>query len=56
MPFYMNVTGLEELVARMEELPKRGRAVAALGLYEGAKIVADAVSSAVHGIATEEFH
>ena len=55
MPFYMNVTGMEELIARMEELPKRGRDVAALGLYEGAKIVADAVSSAVQGIATEEF-
>ena len=56
MPFYMEVTGLNELVAAMQKLPDKGADVAALALYEGAKVVADSISSAVHGIATEEFH
>ena len=56
MPFYMEVTGLDELTAKMQKLPDKGADVAALALYEGAAIVADAVSGAVHGIATEEFH
>ena len=56
MPFYMEVTGLDELVAKMQKLPDKGADVAALALSEGAAIVADAVSGAVHGIATEEFH
>ena len=56
MPFYMEVTGMDELVAKMQKLPDKGADVAALALYEGAAIVADAASSAVNGIATEEFH
>ena len=56
MPFYMEVTGLNELVAAMQKLPDKGADVAALALYDGAKVVADSISSAVHGIATEEFH
>ena len=56
MPFYMEVTGLDELTAKMQKLPDKGADVAALALYEGAAIVADAVSTAVHGIATEKFH
>ena len=55
MPFYMEVTGMNELIAKMQKLPDKGADVAALALYEGAAIVADAVSNAVHGIATEEF-
>ena len=56
MAFYMEVTGLDELTAKMQKLPDKGADVAALALYEGAAIVANAVSAAVHGIATEEFH
>lgn len=56
MPFYMEVKGLDELAAKMQKLPDKGADVAALALYEGAAIVADAVSSAVQGIATEKFH
>ena len=40
----------------MQKLPDKGADVAALALYDGAKVVADSISSAVHGIATEEFH
>ena len=56
MPFYMEISGMDELAAKMQKLPDKGADVAALALYEGAAIVADAVSGAVHGIATEEFH
>ena len=55
MAFYMEVTGIEELIAKMAKLPDRGADVAALALYDGAAVVADAVSSAVQGIATEPF-
>lgn len=56
MSFYMEVTGFDELFAKMQKLPDKAADAAALGLYEGAAIVADAVSNAVQGIATEEFH
>ena len=56
MAFYMEVTGMDELTAKMQKLPDKGADVAALALYEGAAIVANAVSAAVQGIATEEFH
>lgn len=55
MAFYFEVTGIEELTAKMQKLPDKGADVAALALYEGAAIVADAVSSAVQGIATQPF-
>lgn len=56
MAFYMEITGMDELTAKMQKLPDKGADVAALALYEGAAIVANAVSAAVQGIATEEFH
>ena len=55
MSFSIEITGMEELVAKMNKLPDKGRKVAAQALYEGAGVVADAVSSAVQGIATEPF-
>ena len=56
MSFTLEISGMEALLARMEELEDKGRGVAAQALYEGAGVVADSVSSAVHGIATEKFH
>ena len=56
MSFSFEVTGMEDLVAKMSKLPDKGKSVAAQALYEGAAVVADSVSSAVQGIATEEFH
>ena len=55
MAFSFQVSGMEELTARMEKLPGEALHIAAEGLYEGAGVVADAVSSAVNGIATEKF-
>ena len=55
MSFSIEVSGMEDLIAKMGKLEDKGRDVASLGLYEGARVVADRVSSAVQGIATEEF-
>ena len=55
MAFTFEVSGMEDLIAKMAKLPDKGADVAALALYEGAAIMADAVSRAVQGIATEEF-
>ena len=53
MAFRIQVTGLEELTSKMGKLPENAAKVAAEALYEGAGVVADKVSSAVQGIATE---
>ena len=55
MAYRMEVTGMAELIQKMDKLGEKGQAAASLALYEGARVVADAVSSAVHGIATEPF-
>ena len=55
MPFSIQVEGMNELIRSMEKLPEKAAKVAAEALYEGAGIVADKVSSAVNGIATEPF-
>ena len=55
MAFTFEVSGMEDLIAKMAKLPDKGADVSALALYEGAAIVADAVSSAVQGIRTEPF-
>ena len=55
MPFSIQVEGMNELIRSMEKLPEKAAKVAAEALYEGAGVVADKVSSAVQGIATEPF-
>ena len=55
MAFKIQVTGLAELTSKMGKLPENAAKVAAEALYEGAGVVADKVSSAVQGIATEPF-
>ena len=55
MPFRMDVTGMGELFRALDKLGDKGKAAASLALYEGARVVADAVSNAVEGIATEPF-
>lgn len=55
MAFRIQVTGLAELTSKMGKLPENAAKVAAEALYEGAGVVADKVSSAVQGIATEPF-
>ena len=55
MAYYMNVTGLGELSGMLGKLGSEAQNVAAASLYEGAGVMADSVSQAVHGIATEPF-
>ena len=55
MPFNIRVDGLQDLMRNMNNLPEKATEVAALALYDGAGVVADAVSHAVQGIATEPF-
>ena len=53
--FSFQVEGMEELFSKLKTAEDKSQGIAAQGLYEGAAIVADAVSSAVRGIATEPF-
>lgn len=55
MPFSIQIDGIESLIGNMDRLPQKAADVAALALYEGAGVVADAVSKAIDGIATEKF-
>ena len=55
MPFTMKTTGMDELEKQIGQLGDKGQQMAAVALYEGAGVMADAVSQAVHGIATEKF-
>jgi hypothetical protein len=53
--FSFQVTGMEELFAKLKKAEDKALGVAAMGLYEGAGIVADAVSRGVREISTEPF-
>jgi len=55
MPFSIQWEGADELLRKMDKLPEKAAKIAAKALYEGAGVMADAVSQAVHGIATENF-
>ena len=55
MAYTISTTGMEELEAKLRLAGEAAQGVAAASLYEGAGIVADAVSQAVHGIATSPF-
>ena len=56
MAFSIEVTGMDELEKKLEQLGEKGQQIAAMALYEGAGVVADQVSAAVRGIATEPFY
>ena len=47
--------GMDQLYNAFEKLPDKARKIAAEALYEGAGVMADAVSQAVNEIATEKF-
>ena len=55
MAFTMNTSGMDELTKRLGKLGVKAQEIASLSLYEGAGVMADAVSQAVHGIVTEPF-
>lgn len=55
MSFSMEITGLDELAAAFTKLPEKARKISAEALYEGAGIVADALSKEIEGIQTAPF-
>ena len=55
MPYKVSTAGNDELTQMLESLGTAAQSVASVGLYEGAGVMADSVSRAVQGIATEPF-
>lgn len=53
--FTFQVDGMQELFQKLKKAEDKSLGIAAMGLYEGASIVADAVGKAVQGIRTEPF-
>lgn len=53
--FSFTVEGMDELFDKMKQLEEKSLGIAAQGLYEGAGIVADAVSKEINAIRTEPF-
>ena len=53
--FTFQVQGMQELFSKMKKAEEKSLGIAAMGLYEGAGIVANAVSKEVQGISTEPF-
>lgn len=51
----IHVEGMQQLYNAFDKLPAKAQKIASEALYEGAGVVADAVSRAVQGIATEPF-
>ena len=56
MPYNVTTAGNDELTQMLESLGNAAHGVASAGLYEGAGVMADAVSRSVRGIDTEPFH
>lgn len=55
MAYTMKTDGMDDLTQMLDRLGNAAQGVASKGLYEGAGVMADAVSRAVEGIATEPF-
>ena len=55
MAYQVSTEGLDELRQALGSVGDAAQDVAGASLYEGAGVLADAVSQAVHGIATEPF-
>lgn len=53
--FSFEVDGLDNMIQKFGKIPETAGKIAAEALYEGAGVMADAVSRAVNGIATEPF-
>ena len=53
MAFSLEVTGVEDLIQKMDKIAEKGMDCASLALYEGARVTADAVGGAVENIATD---
>ena len=55
MPYRVSTEGMKELEQMLRDAGNAAQGAASAGLYEGAGVIADAVSKAVHGIAAAPF-
>lgn len=55
MAFTMQVEGIEELSQKLNELGEKAEAVAAMALYDGAGVMANAYTQAVNSVHAEPF-
>lgn len=55
MPYTLQVEGMEEITAMLADVENSAQGIAALALYEGAGIVADAISKGARGLKTAPF-
>ena len=55
MAYKISTSGMDDLLGKLQKAGDAAHDIAAAGLYEGAGVMADAVSQAVRGIATEPF-
>ena len=55
MAYQIELTGMDELYDNIKKLREKAPAVASVALYEGARVVADAVSREVRSISTAPF-
>lgn len=53
--FRIDITGMDELYNKIKELNERAPGIASYALYEGARVVADAIGREVKSISTEPF-
>lgn len=55
MPYTLKVEGMEELTALLQTVSEEAQDIAALALYDGAGVVADAINKEARGIKTAPF-
>ena len=55
MPYTMKVEGMEDLTAMLQTVEDEAQDIAALALYDGAGVVADAINRGARGIKTAPF-
>ena len=56
MKYHLEAVGLKEVGAMLDELGESAKYVASMSLYEGARVIADAVTAEAKTIETEPFH
>ena len=55
MAYKISTSGMDDLLEKLQKTGEAAHDIAAVGLFEGAGVVADSVSRAVRSIATEPF-
>ena len=55
MPYTMKIEGMDRITEMLETAGDKATGIAALALYEGAGVVADAISAGARGISTKPF-